>query len=163
MVPKGRGKSGGGSKLGWESELSAAEFSDSEWNCQVHLILGENQQSTADAMKKIKNKINSREKFSILTPEMILNQVQDKKNRPTSAKYTEVFDTCKNIETGGEVVELNEVGPVVLARLLKYNMLRSTDTDLARIQSKNEKMNQGAADIPSKGKKTPPAQKGKRS
>jgi len=74
-----------------------------------------------------------------------------------------VFDTCKNIETGGEVVELNEVGPVVLARLLKYNMLRSKETDLARIQSKNEKMNQGAADIPSKGKKTPPAQKGKRS
>ena len=69
--------------------MSAAEFSDSEWNCQVHLVLGETAEATNQTIKKIKNKINSREKFSILTPEMVLNQVQDKKNRPTSAKYTE--------------------------------------------------------------------------
>ena len=41
-------------------------------------------------------------------------------------------------------------------------MLRAKEADLARIQCKNDKLNP-AADIPSKGKKTPPAQKGKRS
>ena len=67
------------------------------------------------------------------------------------------------METGGDVAELNEVGPVVLARLLKYNMLRNKEADLQRIQAKLDKMN-GAGSTPPipKGKKTPPA-KGKRS
>ena len=64
MPPKGRGKSGkifcllslegknynffckqiiigGGAKVGWEAELTQAELSDSQWNCQVHFLLGE--------------------------------------------------------------------------------------------------------------------------
>jgi uncharacterized protein (DUF2249 family) len=55
------------------------------------------------------------EKFSTLTPENMLTHILDKKLRPTTAKHAKVFDICKHIEHGGEISDLNDLGPVVLS------------------------------------------------
>jgi len=162
MPPKGRTKSAG-SKLAWESELVAAELNDSEWSTQVHYILGDTPQATAETCERLNKAQVTRERFSILTAEYILASIQDKKNRPTSAKFSEVFDSCKHVETGADITDINDLGPVQLARLVKFFLLRQKDLDLTRIQAKTDKAAAKANDA-SKGKKTPPAAgKGKRS
>ena len=76
MPPKGRTKSAG-SKLAWESELVAAELNDSEWSTQVHYILGDTPQATAETCERLNKAQVTRERFSILTAEYILASIQD--------------------------------------------------------------------------------------
>ena len=59
---------------------------------------------------------------------------KDKKNRPQSAKFTEVFESCKHFETGADVTDVNDLGPVQLARLVKFFLLTQREIDMARIQ-----------------------------
>ena len=59
---------------------------------------------------------------------------KDKKSRPQSAKFTEVFESCKHFETGADVTDVNDLGPVQLARLVKFFLLSQREIDMARIQ-----------------------------
>merc|ERR1712212_771706 len=85
----------------------------------------------------------------------MLGQILDKKLRPASAKYTEVFDICKHIEHGGEITDLNDLGPVVLSRLVKFYLLRQKELDQARILAKLEKQNKSETPTSKGGKKSP--------
>ena len=82
MGPKPRSKSNG-SKLASESEIVQVELSDAEWNTQVHLILGEDLNSTNVAINKLRKSISTRQKFSLITAEMVLDTIIDKKNKGT--------------------------------------------------------------------------------
>merc|ERR1711990_1081495 len=163
MPPK-KPKSGAGAKLAWEAELSVAELNDAEWNCQVHFVLGEDPAGTQVAIEKLTKSIGQRERFSMLTPENMLTHILDKKLRPTTAKHAEVFDICKHVEHGGEISDLNDLGPVVLSRLVKFYLLRQRELDQARILAKMEKHTKSVTPTGGKGGKKSPgagAPKGK--
>ena len=56
-----------------------------------------------------------------------------------SGRFCEVFDSCKNSE-GGDITELSELSPVILAKVVKFMLLRDRDQDLIRQQVKAEKL-----------------------
>ena len=101
---------------------------------KVHYILGDTPTATAEACERLGKAQVTRERFSIITAESVLASIQDKKNRPTSAKFSEVFESCKHFETGADITDINELGPVQLSRIVKFFLLRQKDLDLARIQ-----------------------------
>lgn len=80
MAPKGRAKSNG-SKLPWETEIVVCELSDSEWTTQVHFLLGEDENATNIVNSKLKKSVGTRQKFSLITADMVLDVILDKKNK----------------------------------------------------------------------------------
>ena len=75
-----------------------------------------------------------------------------------------MFDICKHVEHGGEISDLNDLGPVVLSRLVKFYLLRQRELDQARILAKMEKHTKSVTPTGGKGGKKSPgagAPKGK--
>ena len=66
-----------------------------------------------------------------------------------------VFDICKHVEHGGDISDLNDLGPVVLSRLVKFYLLRQREIDQARISAKLEKHNKSETPTGKGGKKSP--------
>ena len=71
------------------------DLNDSEWNTDVHFLLGENAQASEEANKRLRKSIQTREKFSLITNEQVLETIIDKKNKPTGEKLSCILiDYC---------------------------------------------------------------------
>ena len=74
-------------------------------------------------------------------------------------RFCEVLDSCKTSENA-EITELSQLNPVILAKVVKYMLLKDRDSDIMRIQQKAEKEEAKRGNSAGKSGKKSPAKAG---